>query len=81
MCARSFVFCFVCAGTKISNLVFVVVRQSVDGIVLDDVDNFARHKTNSDFHCRALDLLFQRDDIFKPGMTVYLSGDHGPHFW
>ena len=70
-------------GSKISNLVFVIIRASPDGVglVIDYVDNFAKAKCDSHFHAVALDYLLQRDDIFKNGTHLIISGDHGPHFW
>ena len=68
---------------KVNNLVFVIIRPSPDGVgnIIDYVDNFAQAKCDASFHAFALDFLFQRSDLFPPNTTVYISGDHGPHFW
>ena len=68
---------------KINNLVFVVLRPNPNGVgnISDYSDNIARTKCTSKYHAYCLDFLFQRDDLFPRGTTVYISGDHGPHFW
>ena len=68
---------------KIHNLVFVIIRPSPDGIgnIYDYVDCIAHTKCDAKYHSHCLDHLFQREDIFPRGTTVYISGDHGPHFW
>ena len=68
---------------KINNLVFVIIRPSPDGIgnIYDYVDCIAHTKCDAKYHSHCLDHLFQREDIFPRGTTVYISGDHGPHFW
>jgi hypothetical protein len=68
---------------KINNLVFVVLRPDPNGVgnIIDYSDNIAQTKCTSHYHAYCLDFLFQRDDIFPAGTTVYISGDHGPHFW
>ena len=45
------------------------------------MDNFAQAKCDSAYHATCLDFLFQREDLFPRGTTVFISGDHGPHFW
>jgi hypothetical protein len=68
---------------KINNLVFVVLRPDPNGVgnIIDYSDNIAQTKCTAQYHAYCLDFLFQRDDLFPPGTTVYISGDHGPHFW
>ena len=68
---------------KVNNLVFVILRPAADGVgnTIDYVDNFAQAKCNSAYHATCLDFLFQREDLFPRGTTVFISGDHGPHFW
>ena len=70
-------------GKKINNLVFVVLRPDPNGVgnIIDYADNIAQTKCTSRYHAYCLDFLFQRDDIFPAGTTVFISGDHGPHFW
>jgi hypothetical protein len=70
------------AGDKMSNLVFVVVRQFEEGPMYWYVDNFA-HETPCDslYHREAMKLLLKRKDIFDGVKTLWISGDHGPHFW
>ena len=80
---RDFVNQYNETGKKINNLIFVVIRPSPDGCgnIIDYVNNFAQAKCTSSFHATALDKLCQRADIFPPGTELYISGDHGPHFW
>ena len=68
---------------KINNLVVVIVRPSPDGIgnIIDYVDHIGQTKCDSVYHAACMELLFQRKDLFPRGTTVYISGDHGPHFW
>ena len=68
---------------KINNLIFVVLRPHPSGVgnIIDYSDNIAQTKCTAQYHAYCLDFLFQRDDIFPPGTTVFISGDHGPHFW
>lgn len=80
---RDFVNQYSELGKKVNNLVFVILRPSPDGVgnMIDYVDNFAQAKCDASFHAFALDLLFQRSDLFPRNTKVYISGDHGPHFW
>ena len=70
-------------GKKIYNLVVVIIRPSPDGIgnIIDYVDHLAQTKCDAVYHAACMDLLFQRTDLFPRGTKVYISGDHGPHFW
>ena len=80
---RDFVNQYSETGKKINNLIFVVIRPSPDGCgnIIDYVNNFAQAKCTSSFHATALDKLCQRADLLPPGTKLYISGDHGPHFW
>ena len=80
---RDFVNQYSETGKKINNLIFVVIRPSPDGCgnFIDYVNNFAQAKCTSSFHATALDKLCQRADLLPPGTKLYISGDHGPHFW
>ena len=79
---RDFVNQYSETGKKINNLIFVVIRPSPDGCgnIIDYVNNFAQARCTSSFHA-TLDKLCQRADLLPPGTELYISGDHGPHFW
>ena len=71
-------------GKKVNNLIFVVCKLSPDGDgnTIDYINNVAGAKCNSRFHASALDRFFrERGDLVPPGTELFISGDHGPHFW
>ncbi len=71
-------------GTKVNNLIFVVCKLSPDGDgnTIDYINNLASASCNSRFHASAFDRFFrERSDLVPPGTHLFISGDHGPHFW
>ena len=80
---RDFVNQYSYKGKKINNLIFVVSRPSPtgEGNIIDYVNNVAEARRTSAFHAIALDRLLKRGDLTPPGTELFISGDHGPHFW
>jgi hypothetical protein len=80
---RDFVNQYSYKGKKVNNLIFVVIRPNPNGEdnIIDYVNNVAESGCTSGFHATALDRLLQRGDLIPPDTELFISGDHGPHFW
>jgi hypothetical protein len=80
---RDFVNQYSYKGKKVNNLIFVVNRPNPTGgrNLIDYVNNVAEASCTSAYHATALDRLLARGDLTPPGTELFISGDHGPHFW
>ena len=86
---RDFVNCYNERGDKVKNLVLVKITRSEDGdLIVDKIHNFCTDKASGcdayyvadvfDHHFKAADE--GGSGLFDEIETIYLAGDHGPHF-
>ena len=70
--------CVCFPGKKVSNCVFVIVRQFPEGPQYSYVDTFALEtSTDAVYFREAFLLLIKRTELFADVNTVYLVGDNG----